>query len=74
MRLKSQAGARKEEKMGVVELLAWVLFGAIWVGLVTVAILVILMAFGVTRSVIAARAAAVTKSVIPTRHHSAQAR
>ncbi len=60
--------------MGPIEFLAWLMFGAIWVGLVTVAILVILMAFGVTRSVVAARAAAVTKSVIPTRHHSAETR
>ena len=60
--------------MGIVELLAWLLFGAIWVGLVTVAILVILMAFGVTRSVIAARAAAVSKSLVPARHEGAQTR
>ena len=60
--------------MGIVELLAWLVFGAIWVGLVTVAILVILMAFGVTRSVIAARAAAVGKSLVPARHHSPQTR
>ena len=58
--------------MGIVELLAWVVFGAVWVGLVTVAILVILMAVGVSRSVIAARAAAVTRSLVPVRHHSAQ--
>jgi hypothetical protein len=57
--------------MGIVELLAWVVFGAVWVGLVTVAILVILMAVGVSRSVIAARAAAVTRSLVPARHHSA---
>jgi hypothetical protein len=60
--------------MGIVELLAWVMFGAIWVGLVTVAILVILMALGVTRSVIAARAVSVTKSLVPARNHSAQTR
>ena len=60
--------------MGIVELLAWVVFGAIWVGLVTVAILVILMAVGVSRSVIAARAAAVTRSLVPARHHSAPTR
>lgn len=60
--------------MSVVEVIAWLMFGAIWVGLVTVAILVILMAFGVTRSVITARAAAVSKSVLPSGHHAAHTR
>ncbi len=54
--------------MGVVEILAWVMFAAIWVGLVTVAILVVFMAFGLTRSVLTAKAAAAAKSVIPVRH------
>jgi hypothetical protein len=57
----------------VVQVLAWVMFAAIWVGLVTVAILVVLMAFGLTRSVLTARAAAAAKSVIAVRH-SAQTR
>jgi hypothetical protein len=59
--------------VGVVQVLAWVMFAAIWVGLVTVAILVVLMAFGLTRSVLTARAAAAAKSVIAVRH-SAQTR
>ncbi len=54
--------------MGIVEILAWVMFAAIWIGLATVAILVVLMAFGLTRSVLTARAAAAAKSVIPVRH------
>lgn len=60
--------------MSVVEVIAWLMFGAIWVGLVSVAILVILMAFGVTRSVITARAAAVSKSIIPSGHQAAHTR
>ncbi|HJW76208.1 MAG TPA: hypothetical protein VJ787_11175 [Thermoleophilia bacterium] len=60
--------------MSIVEVIAWLMFGAIWVGLVTVAILVILMAFGVTRSVITARAAAVSKSIIPAGHQTARTR
>jgi membrane protein implicated in regulation of membrane protease activity len=60
--------------MSIVEVIAWLMFGAIWVGLVTVAILVILMALGVTRSVVKARATAVSKSIIPAKHQTVHTR
>ncbi len=60
--------------MTPIEFVAWLMFGAIWVGLVTVAILVILMAFGVTRAVITSKAAAVTRSLAPARHRGAESR